>query len=593
VNAAELWPNPDLVRGNANDRALIARVADEKGLPLMVGVSEPTGMFDPADPSVSAGQFEAWQSVMQAGWKRLRNSPSAVILLVSGNRFAHPDDQNPLRVGNRRNLDFDPVWKRTKSDPGWKVINAVKSLDPTRPVTSHHNSNVGDFQTCNNYLNLHPLQEREDWLSVWAKSGDIPFSAVEFDPPFAATLNRGRKGFSGESTTEPWLTEHLAIYQGADAYAREEAPYRAMIARTLVSGQDYKGVNIPSASAFRKFTAWWMTRTLRAWRGYGLSGGMIHWANAYGWKNRDEADDSHKFPPFQAGSRGAYTARLINRAVFSSLSSEVADTTESGKALIAGYSPTLSWIAGPADSFTRQDHIFYPGEKIAKSAALLNDTATSQPYTVEWTAEAGGKPVGGGKASGEVPVGVPAFAPIEFAAPEAEAKTDGTIRLKTTLGDAVHEDVFVFRVVPKPGPPVSKSPLHVYDPEGTTTAWLQSLGAGIAPVNSPGLALPRSGVLVIGRNAIPKTSAAEWPVLRVQIEKFVQGGGRVLLMAQDPEWMRQMSGLRFARHVGRRFWPVWTGRISATGAGRVRWLTRLPRWRLTARCPLSPDGAGI
>ncbi len=255
VNAAEMWPNPDLIRGNANTRALVARVADEKGLPLMVGISDPTGIFDPAEPDVSPETFAAWQKVMERSWKQLRNSPSVVVLLVAGNRFSHADDQNPLRVGNRKNLDFDAIWKRTKAEPGNKLIEAIKALDPTRPVTSHHNANVGDFQTSNNYLNLLPLQEREDWLSVWAKSGDMPFSAVEFDAPFAATMNRGRKGWVGESTTEPWLTEFLSIYQGAKAYDEEDPAYRGMIARNFVSGQDYKGLDITTSKAFLPFTA--------------------------------------------------------------------------------------------------------------------------------------------------------------------------------------------------------------------------------------------------------------------------------------------------------------------------------------------------
>lgn len=556
VNAAELWPNPDLIRGSANDRALVARVADEKGLPLLVGISEPTGLFDPADPGVPPGQFAEWERVMKAGWKQLRNSPSAVILLVAGNRFAHADDQNPLRIGNRKALDFDPVWMRTKSIPGWKVINAVKALDSTRPVTSHHNANVGDFQTSNNYLNMHPLQEREDWLSVWSKSGDMPFSAVEFDAPFAATMNRGRKGWIGESTTEPWLTEFLATYQGPESYANESVAYRAMIARSFVSGQDYKGVDIPSAATFHPFAAWWMTRTMRAWRSYGLSGGMLHWANAYGWKNRPDSENTQKLQPFQAGQRGAYIPRLMTRFAFGSQSPEVADATETGKALADGYSPTLSWIAGPGEAFTRQDHVFYPGEKITKSAALLNDTSAPLPYSIEWSAEAGGKIIGEGKTSGEVAVGTPLFVPLEFSAPETTAKADGTIHLKTVIGERVQEDRFAFRIVPRPAPMALKSPVRVLDPEGVSTKWLESLGLKISGVAGPDLSLSCGGILVIGRNAIAKTPAADWPGLRSQIEQFVNAGGRVLLMAQDPEWIREMSGLRVARHVGRRFWPV-------------------------------------
>lgn len=553
VNAAELWPTPDLIRGHGNTRALVARVADEKGLPLMAGVSEPTGVFDPAGPPAPPETFAEWEAMMKRSWKQLRNSPSVVVLLVAANRFSHPDDQNPRRVGNRRNLDLDETWQRTKAGPGNRAIAALKALDPTRPVTSHHNANVGDFQTSNNYLNLLPLQEREDWLAFWAKSGDIPFSAVEFDAPFAATMNRGRKGWIGESTTEPWLTEFLAIYQGPKAYEDEDPAYRAMIAEKFVSGQDYKGLNIPAANPFLSFTCWWMTRTLRAWRGYGMSGGIIHWADAYGWKNNREAESNHNFPPFVAGQRGAYVRRMLNREVFARLP-EASNLTASGEALRDGYAPALSWIAGPADAFTRQDHLFLSGESIVRSAALLNDTASPQSYSVEWSAEVGGAPVGSGTATGEVAVGVPLFAPIKFVAPTVSAKSEGVLRIKSTIGAAQMEDAFPFRVLPPSWPLALKTPVFLLDPEGTTGAWLQSLGVADSPL--PAAAWPANALVILGRNAIVNTPQAEWAPLRAKIEDFVQGGGRLLIMGQDPEWVRAMSGLRVARPVGRRFWPV-------------------------------------
>ncbi len=294
-----------------------------------------------------------------------------------------------------------------------------------------------------------------------------------------------------------------------------------------------------------------MTRTIRAWRGYGLSGGMIHWSNAYAWKNNRDSEASYEFPPFEPGQRGAYVRRLMNREVFSRLP-QVANLTATGEALRDNYEPTLSWIAGPADAFTRQDHIFTSGETILKSAALLNDSAKPQPYSLEWSAEVAGAAVASGKLEGEVPVGVPTFAPFEFTAPPVNAKSDGVIRLKTQIGDKTDEDTFAFRLLPAPAPLALKSSVFLLDPEGITSKWLQSLGVNFTPFP----AKPSPGVLVIGRNAIAKTPSADWPALRGRIEEFLKRGGRVLIMAQDPAWIREMSGLRIARPVGRRFWPV-------------------------------------
>ena len=563
-NIAEIWPNPDLTRGAANHRPLIARLADEKGLPLLYPLGDPSGLFDPVETSVSPDRWSAWERATRTAWKRVRNSPSAVVWMLAGNRFAHADDQNPRRIGNRTALDFTPVWLRTRKEPGMRLIGALKQLDPTRPATSHHNANVGDIHTCNNYLNLHPLQEREDWLSVWAASGDMPYSTVEFDAPFAGTLTRGRKGHTGESTTEPWLTEFLAIYRGNQAYREEDPAYRAMMASSFRSGQDYQGVSITRSAAFPPFAAWWITRTLRAWRGYGLSGGMVHWADAYGWRPTPEAEQIIDLPAFVPGARGAHVPRLLARHARGAMHPSVATRTSSGDALVAGLSPTLAWIAGPPEAFTRQDHVFDSGERVVRSVALLNDTAAPLTATFTWrlerTGNPAGEPIADGTGSAEVPVGTPTFVPITFHAPAVVAPMDHLLRLRVTLGDATHEDAWPFRILPGATPVPSSGPsgpaVATIDPEGTTTRWLTALGITVRAVSPADGGAIRERVLVLGRNALPLTPLETWPALRGAIENFAERGGRVLIMGQDPEWIRAHSGLRVARHVGRRFWPV-------------------------------------
>ncbi len=557
-NVAEIWPTPDLIRGNPNQRPLIARVADEKGLPLIYPVGDPTGLFDPVAPEVSPATWAAWQRLVREAWKRVRNSPSVLIWVVAANRFAHADDQNPLRLGNRRNLDFTPEWQRLRQAPGIRLIEALKAMDPTRPVTSHHNANVGDLHTCNNYLNLHPLQEREDWPAVWAHSGDMPYMAIEFDAPFDATMTRGRRGHTGAATTEPWLTEFLAIYQGPQAYENEDPDYRTMITRTHQSGQDYSGVNVTSHSAFVNFTAWWIMRTLRAWRGYGVSGGMIHWKDGYGWKEIPAAGQQWRPSAMVPGQRGARVSMMRQRFARGPISEEISARLRSGDALVKGLAPTLAWVAGPPESFTAQHHIFTPGESVRRSAALVNDTRAPVPWTIRWIAELAASEVARGETSGEIGVGARHFEPIEFVLPASAATGDGRIHLTATIGNTSTEEIWDFQVISKPLPPKIPSGCSValLDPEGTTTNWLQGVRVPFKAVSSDASGWPESGLLVLGRNALTHIPAAQWETLRPRIENLLANGGRVLLLAQDPDWLRANSAWRVARHVGRRFWPV-------------------------------------
>jgi beta-galactosidase len=56
---------------------------------------------------------------------------------------------------------------------------------------------------------------------------------------------------------------------------------------------------------------------------------------------------------------------------------------------------------------------------------------------------------------------------------------------------------------------------------------------------------------VIGRHALDRETR-----LPGSLAVFAAAGGRVILMGQDPEWLRRRAGFRVARHVSRRAFPV-------------------------------------
>ena len=127
---------------------------------------------------------------------------------------------------------------------------------------------------------------------------------------------------------------------------------------------------------------------------------------------------------------------------------------------------------------------------------------------------------------------------------EGGGKADGQITLSATIGEATHLDTFSFRVFG--ANQLASERIAIADPDGQTSKMLANLGLTIQAWN--GASAP---LLVIGRNGLKRD-----PTLAVSLEPFVQTGGRVLIFAQDPEWMTEALGWRVCPQVSRRAFPT-------------------------------------
>ncbi len=446
-----------------------------------------------------------WQENQQrameraAVWMRhYRNHPSVVMWVAGMNFFNNAVDADPRHVGRRGWDQADPRWQRLLA-AGKEMFDGLQELDPTRIYYSHAGADTGDVYTMNCYLDLIPLQEREDWLSEWAKSGEMPISMVEFGTPMDCTFRRGRHGFTSNITSEPLLTEYAAIYFGNDAYASEEPKYRQYLHDLFRSEMLYESSEnrLDEYANNHKIQQLYRTNTWRSWRTVGLPGGLRTWS----WMQD--------------------ALKEIN-------------------------GPTLAWIAGSAEAFTAKDHHFDSGQKIEKQIVLINDTRRPQDFEVVWTAVVGEKEVGAATERGKLAVSEIRLLPIQVIAPAVESggKADGQIALAATIGDATHQDSFAFRVfgVDRPG----QGEIAVVDPNGVTSSMLANLGYRTRPWN--GEAAP---LLVVGRNALKQD-----PTVAARLEAWVRAGGRAVICAQDPQWMEQALGWRVCPQVSRRVFPM-------------------------------------
>ncbi len=546
-NIGEQWPWDDRERGRINFRHLWAEAADRKGFLLMGALPSMFPFLFTPDWRFTWDEKRKteWEQQMLADLKRLRNHPSIVLWSTTANVFGMPQDQNPLLIG-RKGLRKDKV-----AEAGREGVALIKRYDPTRPVFTHHGADVGDLHTVNMYLNLIPLQEREEWLSAWAKDGDLPFMAIEFGTPFHATFLRGRNGFGEAIFTEPLATEFCAIYLGADAYGMETTAYRARLVRSFQSGQRYSSwhgarelIELPS---FQAVQALFVRHTWRSWRTWGISGGMVPWeVEVQGWRREPTVANQSVPILWREGKRGAYYESLPRWAVFYLQPEGGWELLPMGQALVESNRETLAWIAGVSENFAEKEHHFVSGEKVRKQVVLINDTRTEQPFEVEWRVEVGGRLLASSRLRGRLGVSETRFVPIVFSAPSVTMPTDGLIHMVARIGANRHEDEFAFRVYPPVKPADALPTVAVFDPEGETTKLLKRLGVPTVAWDGS----YKAPVLIVGRRAL------ERGILPGNLETFVREGGRAIIFAQSPEWLRQHMGFRVAHHVSRRVFVV-------------------------------------
>ncbi|MGK7902168.1 MAG: glycoside hydrolase family 2 protein [Hormoscilla sp.] len=582
-NIAELWPWNYIERDRWHFRELFAERADLKGFPIMAPALD-AGRSGYAYKWKKAEGKRLWEPKMVRDLRRYRNHPSILMWANSPNFFApKSDDQNPRRIGQKQvegtfGSWWDRIWKN-RYPIGSDIVATIKKYDPTRPVLVHNGGAVGDVYALNSYLNLIPLQEREEWLSHWIKQGDMPYMVVEFGTPLHGAMMRGRYGLLQGSAFEPLMTEYSAIYFGKEAYQLETPAYRNKITELFIQDQKYKSWHgnpeLDLAPAFQKLQYLFSTNTWRSWRTFGMTGGMIPWANGHGWEiastGREMIDlDLCKGEALSqrknTAQRGVYLPQ-IQKNFCHYFQPPGYIIHPGGQAIIQNNGPTLAWIAGGSESFVAKDHSFGSGEKLAKQAVLINDTRKKQKFSFDWQVKVDGQPVATGKKRGTISSATTQFFPLEVVLPEVTGKVDAEVILKATIGDRQHQDRFPFRVFPHesipPNTPYGRGEplgpaIAAFDPVGKTTRMLEELGYNVVPWDGS----PTENLVVIGREALSSRQVDWWnrsspeQKLLGNLETFVRKGGRVIIFPQDPEWIHGSLGLRVAPHLSRRVFPI-------------------------------------
>jgi beta-galactosidase len=343
----------------------------------------------------------------------------------------------------------------------------ARSLDP-RPIYHHACGNFGDIFSTNCYLGPNiPLQEREEWPSLWAEKRPFPFFLCETGLMVICNWYRPREMpldqvYSGE----PIFDEIAAQYLGRRAY-RMLSP--ELFDRYDMSQQTWHqrlhGIT-EHHFGYQEVKSRVARTSLRGWRTFGVSGIVF---NAENWDYHDEE-----------------TGRALPVM----------------KAVTHYFADTDLYLAGPAGDWPAKDHAFFSGERVRKQAVLLNDLTRDLPVGLHWqVTDRAGKQLASGRIEAVARAGVPTMYPIEFTAPEASERRELQLKIQPVdLQSPFQSDTFDVQVFPRPAAVAAAGKVLLFDTAGETTRMLARAGVAAEPLGEQA-DLRRAALVVVGKKS--------------------------------------------------------------------------------------------
>lgn len=518
-DAAEWGPG-----AGAPDAAWLCEAAAQAG---MLVVAPLPGLSRALDRWGETGADAAWRQQVAREVGRLGAWPSVVGWSMDDGGLAFSSAGHPARLGVR-SWPSSERWRDRARLAGF-ALEAVRRVDPSRPVVVCGGGPLGDIDAPRALAGWAPIQEVADWPSHWAESGEMPFVALDCWAPAGAGLFAAGREWLG-----PLVTERAAAELGPAAYAREDPASR----KALAEGPLAWGQGVVSASLVQETGSRFLRRVLRSWRGWGVASLPVAPPAALRALASPGAAAQAGVAPgtrgWAAGAQGAASGEWPWPM----------DAASGG--------PTLGWITGPPENFSSQDHHFASGARVEKAILLVNDGRAEAAYSVRWHADVAAAEVGLGEYKGHLAAGQVRFLPVEFACPVVNMRADGKIRLEGEFGGKAVEDEFAIRVYPAAAGAEAGRVVHVFDPSGESSRVLRAVGFRVQAWDGKGEA---GRVLVIGRGAL---SAGPWAP--GSFEQFAADGGRVLVLAQERDWMRTGTAFRPNPRAERACWDVETQR---------------------------------
>ena len=437
------------------------------------------------DPDMAA----QWRRCLKHWMRTARNWPCVVAVSCGVNQICPERNMRPEFLGQERetngvaqNIEFARVEAR--------------KVHPNCLYFSHADGTEADMSSSNLYFNFTPLQEREEWLSQWATNGVLPWYAAEFGAPYYACWFHSRV---------PEMTEWLAVYYGERAYESESdemlrlsGAFAKSCLRNTHGGWVEPGRRdlyafSPLAEEYSRMLVY---RTNRAWRRFGLNGGLMY-LTSWKWDEPNAMRDRQM---------------LANGDI-------------------------VCWLGGGSEP-TDRTHAYRSGDEIAKRLVFVWDGLGENSFTAEWKfVDSSGKKLAGGTEKVTLRQGETRDVAISVVAPKVSRRESFRFEVAFSASRGMDlpanatckTDSFDVEVHPAAIPSLGKS-VALFDPEGETAKALAELGVKVESFDTIESALAaKPKFLVVGMRALSRAQGLEKAVERIE------DGMKLLVMQQRPD----------------------------------------------------------
>lgn len=177
----------------------------------------------------------------------------------------------------------------------------------------------------------------------------------------------------------------------------------------------------------------------------------------------------------------------------------------------------------------KQTYRLYGGRRNELLFKVMNDTLSAEPVTFTWSYTVDGREIAGERQVLEIEPGCGQEVTLAIDAPRVAARADGVLQL--LVQEPTAADYRDARSVPVL-PPVERletgEAVLVYDRSGQVARYLQAAGQAFQPVDSLAAVRDKSGLLIVGPDALSAEEAFGPGLLA-----FAVRGGRVICLEQE------------------------------------------------------------
>lgn len=444
---------------------------------------------------------------------KFRNNPSIVIWAINPLLCYNPEWINPGLLGSE-SAPNDLTTATLIEE------NMLRRLDPGRLVMQSMGANTGAIITANPYPTFdNQPDEWADWPLRWAEHRNKPLVLEEVALPFWNNFANWTDSLSGDKTSfydlRQLYYEQAARYFGDSVYALS-SPKSDDRKWNLSTGETEKrdGAEVARLDpAAVKTKCMYMTRCLRAWRMYGVSGiWPFEDADEYFsfFRQRIPADPVDVTRPGIKPEWGSSSPRPGISPVF--------------HAMQELQKPFLAYIGGEQAHFTEQSRNFRVGESVEKQMLFSNDAPAALDIRAKWELvnSATGKICMQGVWNGSLPPGSIRKVPFRF---RMDTPGEYELRFQAEGGNSVSRDTFRLTAFPAPERRFFTKTVCLYDTAGKTERLLKKLGVPFTRDLSA-----KTDTVVVGALSMDETFLRE--ARKNGLEQQIRSGTSLLVFAQ-------------------------------------------------------------